>query len=53
MGSKWTVLAWVKDDNVAGGYIWQDVYRGESMIGAVRAARRAKRTAGCVKVEWR
>lgn len=53
MGSKWTVLAWVKDDNVREGYFWMDVYRGESVFGALRAARKAKRTAGCVKMEWR
>lgn len=53
MGSKWTVTAWVADDNARGGYIWQHVYNGESLVAAVRAARRAKRAAGYVKVEWR
>ena len=53
MGSTWTVTAWVKDDNVRGGYVWMHVYNGESVIAAVRAARRAKRTTGCVQVEWR
>ena len=54
MGHKWTVWAWVADNNVRGGYVWMDVWGGSSAVKAVWAAMRAKRSgAGCVKVEWR
>lgn len=51
MGNKWEVRAWVKPDN--GGYTFEAVYDGPSMIKAIFAAIRAKRTVGMVKVEWR
>lgn len=52
MGWTWEVSAWVKPD--PGGYTYEQVYAGESLVRALIAARRAKRAgAGCVKVEWR
>lgn len=50
MGWKYEVLAWVKTDGVYGDVT---VYQGQSLIGAVRAMRRAKRESGCVRLEWR
>lgn len=50
MGNTWVVVAWVKDGD---GYRDQEVFRGESMWHALLAARRAKKTSGCVRVEWR
>lgn len=34
---------------------WQyhEVYYGDSWLSAIRAARKAKRRSGCVKIEWR
>ena len=52
MGWKWEVSAWVKPDQ--GGYTYEQVYAGPYLLGALRAARKAKKGgAGCVKVEWR
>lgn len=57
MSYTWEVLAWqVIGDNGRDdpdlGYV--TVYHGESMVAAIRAARRAKRAgAGCVTIHWR
>lgn len=50
MGSKYEVWAYLRLD---GGYRYEHVWQGESPIRALIAARRWKRTAGCVKLEWR
>lgn len=51
MGTKYETHAWVDRGNTA--YSFEVVYQGRSLIKAVVAAIRAKRTAGMVKVEWR
>lgn len=52
MGNTWEVHAWVK--SAEGGYRYVETWRGQSLLGMIRAARKAKREgAGCVKVEWR
>ena len=51
MGWKYEVHAWTK--HADGGYSYVNVYEGSSLIGAIRAARKAKRTSGCVRLEWR
>jgi hypothetical protein len=54
MGWTWEVRAFVKVKPDWGGYTYEQVYAGESLIRALTAARRAKRSgAGCVKIEWR
>lgn len=58
MGNTWEVSAWEwNDDGSNGGEgKWQYVshWRGESLLGAILAMRRAKREGfGCVKLEWR
>ena len=51
MGWKWEVSAWVR---AGSSYTYEQVYAGNSFVGAVRAAHKAKRGgAGCIKVEWR
>lgn len=50
MGWTWEVNAWCGSGS---GYEWVQVFAGESLVRALLAARKAKRTAGCVKVEWR
>lgn len=51
MGWKYEVFAWTQ---VAGGpYRDVEVYQGASLVRAVLAMRRAKRTSGCVRLEWR
>lgn len=51
MGNK--IEVWAYLPRSAGGYEYTQVYGGESWLRAILEARRAKRTAGCVKVEWR
>jgi hypothetical protein len=51
VGNTWVVNAWTKFPQ---GYGMQEVYRGESLISAVRAMRRAHRAGhGYVALEWR
>lgn len=52
MGNTFEVWAYVPN-TYATGYEYQVVYQGENLIRALLAARRAKRSAGCVKLEWR
>jgi len=51
MGNRYMVYAWMGYDD--GTYAHEEVYAGQSLIGAIRAMRRAKRTSGCVRLEWR
>lgn len=51
MGWTYEVNAWRRQSD--GGYAYEQVYAGESLIRAIRAMRTAKRTAGCVRLEWR
>jgi hypothetical protein len=52
MGWKWEVQQWVKQ--FPGGYDYEQVYAGQSLLAALRSACRAKRSgAGCVRLEWR
>ena len=51
MGNKYVVFAWTTQKY--GGYADEQVYAGQSLIGAIRAMRRAKRFSGCVRLEWR
>lgn len=50
MGWKFEVSKWALDH---GRYTYLPVYQGQSLIKALLAMRKAKRTAGCVKLEWR
>lgn len=51
MGARWEVSAWVRG---AADYYYEQVYYGQSLPRALRAAVRAKRAgAGCVRVAWR
>ena len=51
MGWKYEVLAWTRHED--GSYSDVTTYTGQSLIAAVRAMRKAKRTSGCVRLEWR
>jgi hypothetical protein len=51
MGFTWEVSAWLPQER--GGYDYEHVYGGRSIVRAIRAMRRAKRSAGCVRLEWR
>lgn len=54
MGNTWEVYAWRKmDESHIVKYDYVMVYCGESWFTAIKAAIKAKRTCGCVKVEWR
>lgn len=53
MGSRWTVLLWWVNPSPHGYDQWVVQYAGQSAWQAFRAARKAKRTSGAVKVEWR
>lgn len=56
MGTKYEVNAWVKTVNKPEDepqYEWVNVYRGQNVFRAVVEATKAKRYAGCVKLEWR
>ena len=57
MGYRWEVYAYRKYSTALSErgyeYRYEEVHRGNSMLGAFWAAAKAKRTAGCVKVEWR
>jgi hypothetical protein len=55
MGNKWEVWAYKTSNSpqAVGGYAYELVWGGASALGCIRAAIKAKRTAGCVKVEWR
>lgn len=57
MGTKWEVYAWrsYTTDRNERGYDYRDelVYQGFWAPAALWAAIKAKRTAGCVKIEWR
>lgn len=50
MGWKYEVHAW--SFGIA-GWGYREVYQGQSFWKALNAARKAKRTSGCVKIEWR
>lgn len=50
MGWRYEVHAWVRRD---GQYAYEAVYQGQSLLAAIRAMVKAKRTAGCVRLEWR
>jgi hypothetical protein len=51
MGHKYEVHAFMRQQH--GGYADEQVYSGQSLIGAIRAMLRAKRVSGCVRLEWR
>lgn len=51
MGWTWEVHAWVM--HADGSYSYESAYQGESLVGAIRAMRQAKRVSGCVRLEWR
>lgn len=51
MGWTWEVEAYMPQDN--GGYRYEQVYAGESLIAAVRAMQAAKKHCGCVRLCWR
>lgn len=51
MGWKYEVLAWIEHPD--GGYYNKTVYTGQSLFGAIRAMRKAKKASGCVRLEWR
>jgi len=51
MGNTWEVWTYGQFDD--GSYGYTMVWCGESAIGCIRATIVAKRSAGCVKVEWR
>jgi len=54
MGNTWEVYAWQQmDESHKYKYDYVMVYRGESWFSAIYAAIKAKRTCGCIKVEWR
>jgi hypothetical protein len=54
MGNTWEVYAWQKmDEDHIVKYDYVMVYRGESWFAAIWSAAKAKRSCGCVKVEWR
>lgn len=52
MGRKITVAEYKFSDD---DQRWQyhEVYWGDSWWAAIKAARKAKRRSGCVKIEWR
>lgn len=50
MGWKYEVNAW-RGDGL--NYEYFKVYTGDSLFRAIVAMWRAKRTSGCVKLEWR
>ena len=52
MGNTYVVHVWVPTYSTK-GYTYEEQYSGNSLIGAIRAMRRAKRTSGCVRLEWR
>jgi hypothetical protein len=52
MGNTWEVYAW-KEVNTNVKYDYVAVYCGESWLSAIWEAVKAKRSCGCVKVEWR
>lgn len=52
MGNTWEVYAW-REINGLVKYDYVMVYCGESWLSAIWAAIKAKRTCGCVKIEWR
>jgi len=51
MGHTYMVYAWMGYDDKT--YAYEERYAGQSLIGAIRAMRRAKRVSGCVRLEWR
>lgn len=54
MGNTWEVYAWRKmDESHKTQYDFVLVYAGESWLSAVWNFMLAKRSAGCVKIEWR
>jgi len=57
MGFIWQVWAWRKfgcrDDGTFEGYHDVEVYHGDSLIKTVLATWKAKKTSGCVRMEWR
>lgn len=50
MGWKYEVYGWKLEID---GWGYREVYQGQSLIKAILSARKAKRTSGCVKIEWR
>lgn len=58
MGTRFCVDAWLRDEVRANGvtsieYTYSPVYRGSSLLVALYRAARARRTSGCVRIEWR
>ena len=51
MGWKYEVMAWTRQSD--GSYRDEAVYQGQSLVAAIRWMRKAKRTSGCVRLEWR
>lgn len=50
MGWTYEVTAWVQ---VGGNWQDEDVYRGEWLVSALLAFRRARKRSGCVRFTWR
>lgn len=48
--SKWELKMNAGDHNI---YRYAQVYAGDSLVMAILAMRKAKKTSGCVKLEWR
>lgn len=54
MGWTWEVEAYTwKVVKSQGGYHYVTMWTGESLIGAIRAMRAAKKTCGAVRLTWR
>lgn len=54
MGYKYEVSAWISEHGIGyGDYAYQTVYAGDSLIKAIIAMIKAKKTSKCIKLEWR
>jgi hypothetical protein len=56
MGDKWEVHAWeggFPHDNTGSPYRYVQKYRGPSFVKACIVFVKAKKSSGCVKIEWR
>ena len=54
MGYKYEVSAWVLEHGLGyGGYTYKTVYAGDSLLKAIISMIKAKKTSGCIKLEWR
>jgi hypothetical protein len=60
MGDRVEVWGWIENQNPTKpgeGYgqhfYYVQVWRGQSLLRGLLAARKARRTYGCIKIEWR